>query len=81
MCEFYCIAFIEYMIVRNFYKKNDYKTTIKRMMKYYITTFKANMAKQNVSLVFRLQNIDEARNYSLKELNDNKLVSEKQKKV
>ena len=39
------------------------------------------MAKQNVSLVFRLQNIDETRNYSLKELNHNKLVSEKQKKV
>ena len=39
------------------------------------------MVKQNVSLVFRIQNIDETRNYSLQELNHNEFVGEKQKKV
>ena len=55
MCEFYCIAFIEYMIARKtllghtyLFSSNHYKTDDKN----YISTLKANMT----SLDFRLKN-------------------------
>ena len=39
------------------------------------------MSEQNISQEFRLKNIDETRNYFLKEIEQNKLMSEKHKKV
>ena len=39
-----------------------------------------NMAEENVSLEFRLRNIDETRNYIIEEINQNQLMSKKHKK-
>ena len=39
------------------------------------------MAEENISQEFRLKNIDETRNYLIEEINQNKLVSKKYKKV
>ena len=81
MCEFYCIAFIQYMIsgkllldYTNLFFPNDYKENDKII---YISTLKTNMT----SLDFRLKNIDETRNYLLEEIKHNDLMSEKHRKV
>ena len=42
---------------------------------------KINMAEENISQKFRLNNIDEARNYFSEETNENEMISEKHKKV
>ena len=39
------------------------------------------MPKKNISQKFRLKNIDETRNYLIKEINQNELMSKKHKKV
>ena len=39
------------------------------------------MAEENISQEFRLKNIDETRNYSVEEINRNKLISKNPKKV
>ena len=39
------------------------------------------MTEENISQEFRLKNIDETRNYLIKEINLNKLISKKCKKV
>ena len=39
------------------------------------------MVKENVSQEFRLNNIDETRNYFIKEVNQNELMSKNHKKV
>ena len=39
------------------------------------------MAEENVSLEFRLKNIDETKNYLIEEINRNELMSKKRKKV
>ena len=39
------------------------------------------MAEENISQKFRLKNIDETRNYFLKEIEQNELISKKQKRV
>ena len=39
------------------------------------------MSEENIILEFRLKNIDETRNYFIKEINQNELMSEKHKKV
>ena len=39
------------------------------------------MYKENISLEFRLKNIDEKRNYLIEEINKNKLMRQKHKKV
>ena len=39
------------------------------------------MAEENISQEFRPKNIDEIRNYLIEELNQNELISKKQKKV
>ena len=39
------------------------------------------MAEENIRPVFRLKNIVETRNYSVGEINQNELISKKQKKV
>ena len=39
------------------------------------------MAKEKISQVFRLKNIDETRNYLIKEINRNELMSKKRKKL
>ena len=39
------------------------------------------MTEENISQEFRLKNIDETRNYLIKEINLNKLISKKYKKV
>ena len=39
------------------------------------------MAEENISQKFRLKNIDETRNYFLKEIEQNELMSKKQKRV
>ena len=39
------------------------------------------MSKENISQEFRLKNIDETRNYFIKEINQNELMSKKYKKV
>ena len=40
-----------------------------------------NMVEENISQEFRLKNIDETRNYFLKEIKQNELISKKQNKV
>ena len=40
-----------------------------------------NMAEENISQEFRLKNIDETRNYLIKEINRNELMSKKRKKL
>ena len=40
-----------------------------------------NMAEENISQKFRLKIIDETRNYLIEEINRNKLMSKKHKKV
>ena len=39
------------------------------------------MAEENISQDFRLKNIDEARNYLIREINRNELVSKNHKNV
>ena len=39
------------------------------------------MSEQNISKVFRLENIDEARNYLIEEINKNELIGKKHKLV
>ena len=39
------------------------------------------MAERNLSQEFRLKNVDEARNYFCKEIEQNKLMSQEYKKV
>ena len=39
------------------------------------------MAVENISQEFRLKNIDQTRNYLIKEINRNKLMSKKHKKI
>ena len=39
------------------------------------------MPEENISQEFRLKNIDETRNYLIEEINQNELMSQKQKKV
>ena len=39
------------------------------------------MAVENISREFRLKNIDETRNYLIKEINRNELMSKKHKKI
>ena len=39
------------------------------------------MPEEKISQEFRLKNIDEARNYLIKEINRNELMSKKHKKV
>ena len=39
------------------------------------------MSEENISQEFRLKNIDETRNYFIKEINQNELISRKLKKV
>ena len=39
------------------------------------------MAEENISLEFRLKNIDETKNYLIEEINRNELMSKKRKKV
>ena len=46
-----------------------------------ICNYFKNIAEGNISQEFRLKNIDETRNYFLKETEQNKLMRKKQKKV
>ena len=39
------------------------------------------MSEENISQEFRLENVDETRNYFIKEINQNELMSKKHKKV
>ena len=39
------------------------------------------MGEENISREFRLKNIDEERNYLIKEINQNELMSRKHKKI
>ena len=39
------------------------------------------MSVENISQEFRLKNMDETRNYLIKEINKNELISKKHKKV
>ena len=39
------------------------------------------MVEENISQEFRLKNIDETRNYLIKEINRNELMSKKRKKL
>ena len=39
------------------------------------------MSEENISLKFRLKNIDETRNYLIEEINQNELISKKYEKV
>ena len=39
------------------------------------------MAEENICQEFRLENTDETRNYSIEEINQNELMSKKQKKI
>ena len=39
------------------------------------------MSEENISRQFRLKNVDETRNYFIKEINQNELMSKKHKKV
>ena len=40
-----------------------------------------NLAEGNISQKFRLKNIDETRNYLIKEINQNELMSKKHKNI
>ena len=80
MCEFYCIAFIEYMLAgkklldyTNLFYPNDYKKNDKIIYQYFKDKY--------VSLEFRLKKIDETRNYLLEEINLYDLMREKYKKT
>ena len=39
------------------------------------------MSEENIDQEFRLKNIDETRNYFIKKINQNELMSKRQKKV
>ena len=78
MCGFCCIDFIECMLLGkhlldyvNLFSPNEYKNHDKVIYKY----FRTNVS----SLKFRLQKIDERRNYLLGEIEHNDLMSEKYK--
>ena len=84
MCELYCIAFIEYMIAgktslyySSLFSLNDYQKNDKIIH----NTSKTNAKKENVSLGFKLNRIDEARYYLLEEIKHKDLMIEKHKKV
>ena len=46
----------------------------------YIITLKKKTAKENISQEFRLKNIDEIRNCFIEEINQNKMMTKRNKK-
>ena len=46
-----------------------------------IYNYSKNVTEKNISQEFRLENIDETRNYLLEEIEQNELMSRKHKKV
>ena len=81
MCEFYCIAFIEYLLAgknlldyTHFFSPNDYKQNDKILTKYF-------KDKYGRSLKFKFIKNYETRNYLLDEIKHNDLMSEKYKKA
>ena len=46
-----------------------------------IYNYSKNVTEKNISQEFRLENIDETRNYFLEEIEQNELMSRKHKKV
>ena len=83
MCGFYCIAFIEYLLVgktlldyTNSISSNDYKKKDK------ISVLDISVLRANTSsLEYRLKKIDETRNYYSEEIKHNNLISEMYKKT
>ena len=87
MCGFYCVTFSEYVIVdkalsdyTNLFSPNDYKK-IDQTIYFIQSTLKTNMTLENLSLDFRLKNIDEARDYLLDKVKHNGLMNERHKNV
>ena len=87
MCGFYCVTFSEYVIVdkalsdyTNLFSPNDYKK-IDQTIYFIQSTLKTNMTLENLSLDFRLKNIDEARDYLLDKVKHNGLMNEGHKNV
>ena len=77
MCRFYCIAFIEYMLLgimlldyTNLFSPNDYQTNDKIIYKCFTT----NMTEET-GLNFRQNEVGETRNFLLAEIKHNILIS------
>ena len=75
MCGFYGIVLIAGKTYTNFFSPS-----IKRMTRQYISTLKSDMTKENLSLDFRHEMIDETRDYLLKEIKLSELTSKNLKK-
>ena len=75
MCEFYCIAFIEYMLLgktllvyNNLLCSNDFR----RIEKIIYENFEDKYVKSQV----QIKKIDETKNHAIEEIRYNKLISE-----
>ena len=68
-CGYFCIGFIDFML-------KDKSLLVGCLYHYF-----KNMAEENISQEFRLNNTDETRNYLIEEINRKKLRSKKYKKI
>ena len=77
MCGFYCIALIEFILAGKSWL--DHTNLFSPNSKYFkgISILRASMS----SLEFRMNKIDETRNYLLEKIKHNDLMSEKYKKT
>ena len=69
------------MKMKNYLKKKNQLRYQKFLVYLKIYNYFKNMVEENISLEFKLKNIDEARNYLTEEINRNELINKKHKKI
>ena len=69
------------MKMKKLFKEEESMEILKFLVQLKIYDYCKNMVEENISQDFRLKNIDEAKNYFVKKIEQNKLVSKKRKMV
>ena len=69
------------MKMKKLFKEEESMEILTFVVQLKIYDYCKNMVEENISQDFRLKNIDEAKNYFVKKIEQNKLVSKKRKMV
>ena len=69
------------MKMKKLFKEEESMEILTFVVQLKIYDYCKNMVEENISQNFRLKNIDEAKNYFVKKIEQNKLVSKKRKMV